>query len=62
MNNLIENHPTVLNARAEIARDYKEYNKAVINRQFRRATDLNKSIKRKERDLRRTIKNMERSL
>lgn len=62
MNNLIENHPTILNARAEIARDYKEYSKAVINRQFRRAADLNKCIKNKERELRHAIRQMERAL
>lgn len=59
MNEKIENHPTVINARAEIATKYKDYHKAVINHHYRRAADLNKCIKRKEKELRGTIKYME---
>lgn len=59
MNKEIENHPTVINARAEIANKYKEYHKAVIAHHYHRAADLNKWIKNKERELRCTIKYME---
>ncbi len=55
----IETHPTVVAARAEIARIRKDYYQAVVDHHFRRAGDLNRCIKRKEKELRYTIKNME---
>ncbi len=55
----IETHPTITKARAEIARIRKDYYQAVVDHHFRRAGDLNRCIKRKEKELRYTIKNME---
>ncbi|WP_289197481.1 hypothetical protein [uncultured Dubosiella sp.] len=55
----IETHPTVRNARAEIARIREDYYQAVVDHHFRRAGDLNRCIKQKEKELRRTIQHME---
>lgn len=55
----IEAHPTVRNARAEIARIREDYYQAVVDHHFRRAGDLNRCIKQKEKELRRTIQHME---
>ncbi len=58
-NSKIETHPTVVAARAEIARIRKDYYQAVVDHHFYRAGDLNRSIKKKEKELRRTIRHME---
>lgn len=62
MNPRIETNPTIIKARAEIAHIRKEYYLAVINHHFRRAGDLNKSIKKKEKELRVAIKHLEKAL
>lgn len=62
MEEIIETHPTVIAARAEIANKYNEYHKAVIAHHFKRASDLTKCIKKKEKELRITIRNLEQSL
>lgn len=62
MNPKIETNPTIIKARAEIAHIRNEYYQAVICHRFRRASDLNGSIKSKEKKLRATIKQMEKAL